>query len=406
MQTQYSFDWVSFTIKPDKACSQPYLIYLDEVFNLLGIDDSVKASFLECDLGSHRNYDHTFSYNGITIYSVDAAMKPCRTLTDTQREKYYTYGINVEIKGSGCRYFESVSPHGKYCYQTLFLKLIGKCADGCSLNICRLDIAFDSVIRHDDADIQPLDLDVINKARNAKYDGSSDASYVSVYRTSREVSSYDTAAYYNAESGLVEPCKVHGRSIYFGSFQSDSFCRFYDKYSEQSVNRKSDLLYLRDELSKIDSWVRLEFVFKNEVAMKIVNAYCYMKHWRFLRFLLETINSYIRFTEADASRTSNCSVTEWWSDFIGTCEHSKIKVDGIRPDEFNAAFKWTMRCSNTFMAIIDNIGVDAFITAILNNSSPDAYTAKQRRIAEGPSHSDEVYRNYDIWAANRPKVSY
>lgn len=404
---QFCFDWISFTVKPDRLRREPYHIYLNEVFNLLCIPESVRSSFLENDKGAHRNYDHSYSFKGITIYTLDFAESySFRKLTDSQREKYYTYGFNVEIKGTGCRYFEGISPHGEDCYRFLFHKLLERCAKGCALNICRLDIAFDSVIRHGDNREQLLNLDRIDAARNSKYDDSCNPSYTSLYRTSREVCSYDNASRFNIDTGLIESYKAKGRSIYFGSFESDSFCRFYDKKAEQETMRKSDLTYLRDELASIDSWVRLEFVFKNAIAMKLVNAYVYMNKVKFLRFLTETINYYLRFTVPDATRATNCSIVSWWAEFIETCNHSKIKVDGLSIDEFASSFKWTLRCANTFNAIIDNIGLDAFLTSILNAADRSQYSAKQRRIAESESRADDVYCNFDLWVNNIPKTDY
>lgn len=303
---------------------------LADAFRVLGIKDkSTQQSFLEFDLGAKRFYDHTFSFNGITLYLTDLSMSDIKMPSPQQIEKYNVYGINVEMKGTGCRYFERLWENDEDCYRMLFIKLLELVAMGASLNICRLDTAMDWKVQNRELKEQILNLDRISSAVKAKVEKSdTEPVYTSLYRNTREISSVNRAAHYNSESGLVESYYAHGRSIYFGSFESDSFCRFYDKKAEQETLRKDDLLYLRDELSHLESWVRFEIVFKNDVAMKVVNAYVYMHKKQFMRFFAELINSYIRFVDNDRSRVGRSTVSDWWEEFIGTVEHAKINVEG------------------------------------------------------------------------------
>lgn len=406
---KFCIDWFSFTIKPDKNSDKKYAVKLGLIFKMLGANKSIQDSFYENDLGQLRFYDHCYSFNGISVYSVNAAsdeVKAFEGLLDEQYNRYLTYGINVEMKGSGCRYYESLMNNEDDCWLVLFQRLLYYVAQGCSLHICRIDFAFDWKVQYNELKEQLLDLDRISSAMNSKYSAEEKPSYVSLFRSSREVCSYDRGSRLNRETGMVEPCKVNGRSIYFGSFNSDSFCRFYDKLSEQSSVRKDDPLFIRDELGDLESWVRFEIVFKNDVAQKIVCAFAHMAPKKFKRFLAELINSYIRFVEGDCTRDTRSTCSDWWADFIGTVEHAKITVVGTGKDEFNSTFGWILKCSNTFNAVIDNIGVDEFVTAILNTADKSRYTAKQKRIAASPPAADKVYTNLEVWQRNRPIVSY
>ena len=207
---------------------------------------------------------------------------------------------------------------------------------------------------------------------------------------------------------MTKYLKLHsvGKTVYFGSFSSDTCCRFYDKHAEQHVKHRDDLLHLRDELGDIASWVRFEIVFRNEVAIKIINAYIRLSRKAFVHFLAKSINAYIRFIIPDDSNISRCSVVEWWFDFIGSVEHSRIKVEGCTKNELITALAWVARCSNTFGALIDNIGSDAFLTLILNTSNEEFYSARQRRIAGSDDMSDYVYSNLDVWRRNVPLIDY
>ena len=434
----FSYDYLSFTIKPDKnaqynsgiASRNPYHIQLWEVLDMLRFTGKDKDALFSHDYGCHRNYDHTYIYNGIHVYATQLAMEgldrlPCVDLGNNEElapnaeDKYYTYGINIEMKGSGCRFFEKRCNDDPDCYRILFGKLLMKVHDGASFKVCRVDYAMDDKVRKGEYDGtgQPkkpmLDLDLIQAIIDNKCDIENNNDEVSpdnseifssLYRSFNPTISTQKLKYYDTNTNTFESGYFKGKTVYFGSHQSSSFCKFYDKFVEQHVQHQNDLQYLRDELSQLTHWVRFEMTFKDDVAMKIINSYLNMDDKHFSKFLSVTINSYLRFLVFDDSTITRCSLSPWWSDFIGAVEHSKMSVQGFIVNPAYRAVKWIQSCGNTYNALIKNLGADVFLGLILDAERPEKYSGKHKLIMDAEDFSsDKVYSNLQKWSHLKPE---
>lgn len=429
---RYKIDYLSFTIKPDRKAEhrkagsplKPLAVKLMPLLYMLGLSDRDIEILFSFDHGAHRCYDHTYIHQGIHVYAVDMSMtsEPISDFANpVQLEKYFTYGINIEMKGSGCRYFEKLHNDDPECYRNLFGKLLSLVVKGASLNICRIDFAFDDKVRKGEYDGTGnlkqglLDLDVINSIINNKVelenklldsievDTDGTEIFSSIYRTYAPTTSSEKLKYYDTDTGEFRSRLMTGTTVYFGSRESGSYCKFYDKLVEEHSNNKDDLLYLRDELSQYSHWVRFEFTFKDENAIKIVNAYLAKDDKSFMSFISSTINSYIRFLLYDNKNITRCTIAQWWADFIDSVDHAKISVAGLSVNPAAKALSWVGDISNMLNALMHNMGADALIAYIKAHERPDKYTGRHRAIMEADDLiTTKQYSDLDKWISNMP----
>ena len=81
-----------------------------------------------------------------------------------------------------------------------------------------------------------------------------------------------------------------GKTIYFGSRQSNVFLRVYDKALEQKVSNNM-------------KWVRWEFELKNDMAINSINSI--LKFKSLPTFVFSLLNTYLRFINLDNERRSS-----------------------------------------------------------------------------------------------------
>lgn len=296
-------DWFAFSVRLDLKSDRPFIgtLNMQYLCDLLGIP---VCCFEQ--IGKLKFYKEMWKYNNISIAIPYEGAEA-------------TEGYLVTLTGDGCRYYERHHYHDLYdtpvTIWTGLFERVRKLNDlGLSVNITRLDIALD--------DMQGvLDINEISRCALA-------GEVASRFRTRPSRTSFRCP--YLSDGSIIET-NDHGqisKTVEFGRRQSRSFCRIYDKLAEQRAKAKDDEARLA-ELAKIDHWVRVEFVFKAENAIALVQAYC--DEPDFARFYASYINGMLRFIHRDDAKVTRCTVKEWWAKFLGTIERITLSLGDWKP---------------------------------------------------------------------------
>lgn len=374
----YMIDYLRFSIRVDEKAASPYPYNVDIpcIASLLGFSDEIMTNFTS--KGRFSWYKERLSYNGISI-----------SLPDEEHEE--TLGLLVDMTGEGCRYFEKVHGKNVLSWYKLFKRIRNIVCDGCHVNICRLDIAFDEIC----TDNQPylLDLDEIRRCAEHR-------EYISRLRKTNGIFSLPEVRSifnYNADGD------VGGRTVTFGKRSSNTFLRFYDKFAEQlELKYFGKIENAPDDFKKITHWSRMEFEFKNQIAVKIVNAMLQFDcQSDFTDWLCDVVNNYICFINPDS--TDNEPI-EWWRIFIGTCRKASLKCGHFSKSDFVQSFHWlTKSLAPTLAALLCRFGNDDFIKIINTYGDVSRWTKKHHAIADTVSSCFEYnVDNNMIWLANIP----
>lgn len=376
---EYMFDYLRFTVKTDVNAVNPYPVDLSFIQSLLGVSDDVFNEFQSIGKGS-MFYADMLRYFDISIGV---------PFPDTADKM----GYMVTMTGSGCRLFEKFHNGDVSCWYYLFKRLKNAVDDGCAVNICRLDIAFDD---KSEKSFGLLDLNEIERC-------AANREYVSLFRISENINSVDTSLEFKSRK-----CRKNnylGHTVEFGNRKSNAFLRFYDKRTQQLMTEYGGKLEnAPDDFQKINHWVRMEFEFKKTVAIKIVNAFLLLGASRFNDWLAELVNTYIRFVDLDDSRSNRCTVKEWWLNFVGTIEKASLKSGHFSKSDYVSSFKWFERSlAPTLCALLSRLGSEKLIELIEVYGSKDRWKAKHERIADNTSPVfDYNLSNRDVWLSNIP----
>lgn len=373
----YIIDYLTITIKSDKKASTPYPLELDDVLHAFGIYNVFGSDFIS--IGSRKFYQNCYTYNNIDFCIASP-------------ERIDDMGYCLNMTGQGCRFFESVQPDG-FTWRGFFENLYTFVQKGCKVNIARIDFAFDDIVKENEIKSPLLDLNVIEECRKSHL-------FTSLYRVSAK-KEYDN---FMMKSSVCETLvnKTLSKTIYFGSRKSNSFCRFYDKNVEKLQKLKSiELKEYQDQ--NIKHWVRFEIVFKNSVAIKIINSMIHMSEELFSKYFSEIINYYIRFINNDNDNRYKCSICDWWSKFLGTVEKMKIKCNSLVKNPLTSAMKWLARSvAPTAQAVRYALSTDEFIKFLDDFSPISRFKDKHLKIASTSDFSDKSYSDYDYWQSLIP----
>lgn len=231
------YDWLSFTVRG---------FHPMDVAHLLGMD------FVEWQrTKGFYGYRQRLLYSGVSIHFDGAEDQ----------------GVLLEMSGSGCRTFESVSEVG---WDALF-DTLEQLPDEHKLHYTRLDIAFD-----DHTGILPLSQLVEDtRAEN----------WVSPFRWSQ------------IEEGVKDN---HACVLYFGSPQSETRIRIYDKAAER---------HAEDE----GHWVRVELQLRRDRAASFISRRSMGLRDLFLAVLV----NYLRFVQpSDDTNKSRWPTADYWAQLI------------------------------------------------------------------------------------------
>lgn len=314
---------MKYIIKSDIRSKNPAKVDKSFIFYFLHAEDS---DFI--DIGRKGYYEHCYTSNNINVYQPYA-------------DRMSDMGWCVSMTGQGCRYYEEIQKDGEFVdfWREFLTKLRGLTNQGCSVNVSRIDIAtddFDGL----------LDLGLIIESANGR-------EFVSQFRTAYE------KGYDNILTG-----EGKGRTIYFGTRKSSTLCRFYDKLIEQKQKYKNDSDKLK-ELDKIKHWIRMEFEFKREQAIKIVNIICDAE--KFGDYFAKIVNGYVRFVEKDDLNVSRRTMKSWWKRFIGTLQRAKLSVGQFKSFSYEKMVRYYDKyLSTTIFIILSRMNPEEFLNRTYN----------------------------------------
>lgn len=372
----YIIDYITFTIKPDKNSETPYNISFPEFLDLLNLS-SIFDNFK--DIGGRMFYEKCYTYNNISVLTSSA-------------KNYDTMGFCVTMTGQGCRFFETLVDGftWKYFFQALRCYVEA----GCQVNISRIDFAFDDIVKSAENKKPLLNLNTIVDCWKNHY-------FTSLYR-SNENQKHDN---FIMQSSISQSLKSNGKianTVYFGSRKSNSFCRFYDKLIEQTEKNKNNPVELQN-LNNIKHWVRFEIVFKNSVAIKIINSMLCLSDSEFNIKLAEIINYYIRFINPDNDNRYKCSICSWWSEFLGTVEKAKLTCKKLEKNVFKSAVDWVARSvAPTLKAVQNSIGTLGLIKLINDFGHESRFKQKHREIEKINTTEEIAIDNEKYWRSLIP----
>lgn len=381
----YIIDYFKFVIKKDDASHNGQAPTFKFVLDFLGMTEYSEDFIV---LPGKYHYAYCYVYENIRIYEAAAS-------------RFDDMGYMVEMSGEGCRWFEAQyrEKHGiALAWRDFFKSFVNLTVQGYSINVARIDFAFDD---YDGL----LDMDTI-------IDCAAKREYVSLFRCRPHSNAgAEAVEWFKIMSyGSVHGMDCNGKTIYFGNRRSNAFCRFYDKKAEQIYQNRNDKDKL-DKLNKIKHWVRFEMEFKNKTANSLVMSMaCLDNDNLFSKYLSEVINSYIRFIDIDDSNATRCTVKKWWADFIGSAERASITCPGIKKDPVKGAVIWLKHSlAPTLTAMIYRFGSERFFEMLFEDNPEERYKLKHRQImGDAPAEDvvDYALNSVEVWSRFLPNVVF
>lgn len=348
MQDLFTIDYLTFSLKPDKLAENKKDIDLAFVVDLLNLH----SEWLNFEhVGGRNGYPVCYQYNDVLIH-VPA------------EEHYERMGFCVMMKGNGLRWYASLFP--RFDMAGFLRGLVKLTETGLSLNISRIDVAMDDKPSFGKG---VLDLDEI--VRKAEAD-----EYVSTARSRETV----------REIVKVKGGKVAGRTVYFGSRVSSSYVRIYGKAVEQGVS---------------GHWIRVEFEFKQETAMRIVNAIA-LTGGGFPAYFAKVANHYLRFIELDDCNRSRCSVSGFWAKFLGTMERCKLSVLPYKKQTLSKLFNHMLHSySPSLYVLLEAFPLDFLLDIFRRNGKP-RLKRKHFEMLSNPDIFDAPFSSSEKWQREVP----
>lgn len=250
------------------------------------------------------------------------------------QENYKIQGICLEFSGHGIDYYVEFLKSKSTTLRSVCRRFLALATKGFKTNCSRFDFAFDEVISSD-GDFKNLDLDTIQSFieqrrfvscfrrgapdRHSSSCGSilqdlenfENSSISDIVNNSDDTLTADFLQSINLSSGRI------GKTIYLGSKNSHSFIRFYDKFAEREKAGED----LPEDLS---SWIRAEMVCRQNNAMSVFVEFCKSTEKEFVFLCAGHFFDKIRFINLDRSRRYNCSIVDWWKNFLNGAERAKF----------------------------------------------------------------------------------
>lgn len=344
MYNHITIDWFTFSLKPDQLAENKRDVDLDFIYDLLNLN-SQRLSFE--NIGGRNGYPICWQLNGVSI------MCPAP-------DRYEQMGYCVSMTGRGLEWYNSLFKN--FDIYEYLRKLRALTETGISLNISRFDIALDDKPADGKSGILNLDV-IIQKAENGEY-----------ISTSRTKNTIREIIQYKGDN-------ITGRTIYFGSRKSTSYIRIYDKAAEQGV---------------AGHWIRVEFEFKQETAMRIVNAMCLVGEG-FPEYFSEVANHYLRFIELDDTNRSRCSLSSFWSDFLGTFKKSSLTTGKHKSQNISKLFSYILHAFAPSLYTIAQVFPAEFITDMIWRNGIGRLKKKHYDMIDNPDVFEAPYSNSEKW---------
>lgn len=298
------FDWLTVRIRN---------MEVSELVDLLGMTD---CKWEEFPHGRH-GYRHQITVSGVTI------------LSDGWSDDM---GICLEMSGTGCRYYES---YGRNDWGGLLAFCVMDTSKDSDIKLTRLDVAFD-----DHSGI--LDIDRLHV-------DTAEQSYVSRSRVWKIT--YGSA----------------GTSLYYGSDQSNTLIRIYDKAAERGF----------DDLH----WIRVELQLRDEIAQGFASGFMQRDLGVQFRGVLKR---YLRFcVPSEDTNKTRWATADYWEALLNSvsaircweCPGVDYNMENLDNYVFGSA-------GNAILTYIRSYGVPALVHRLLKGFDPARYPAKYERLLE------------------------
>ena len=269
---QVIIDWLEFTVLDTSL--------KDVIDKFLNIPFAHFSPLAKGRFGYHNQ----LKWKGGHVYIMFTAIG--EEISENTRIKHET-GIHVMITGQGCRQYSS-----ELSLETLLRRLSALPR----VNFSRIDLAID------DYESKILNYDTIHEAALAGY-------FTSRWSKWDEINSRQTS---NGH--------FLGRTMYFGSQNSDLFCRIYDK----SLERKAKSEENPENIPK--KWTRLELVYRKDRAKKVVEHL--IKGKKPLGHVLRgTLKQYLRFLKPSTDQNkSRWPSAGWWELLLSDVESLQLTI--------------------------------------------------------------------------------
>ena len=209
-----------------------------------------------------KYYKTIYRYNNISVKIPDSLLSD------------HT-GFGIEFTGQGIDFYIDymLSKFPDYDVRNLLSSFLSLAEDETlRCQVPRIDTASDD-ISYEVKKTYPLDLNLIKEAL-------SNLEFSSPFAIKKHLKSFEVT-FVDSERATLK--NFRGQTIYLGNKKSKVFCRFYDKLAEMDVNKKE-----YDE--KIKHWARMEFVFRNDRAMSIVENLISLSDDDFSKYYAEVVN--------------------------------------------------------------------------------------------------------------------
>lgn len=316
-------DWFQLTIFPTSdfiknsslisgfPSNDKILVYL--FYFLFGIN----SSDVVLDDHAVNGYNVSYSYKNIVI------------MNNYQRPDM---GINILLKGSGCRDFEDLNIGG---WKLLFQKLTKF-----DINFNRIDIAIDTFTN------KYFDFNLLKRYIDKG---------LCVSKFKRTFNMYQ-----------VRLCdgSIASNTIQFGSKASDIEITFYDKLME-----RNNAGFILD--NNIDFWIRTELRFRHENALSIFNTI--NKDDFYSNYIFEVLYNYIDFKtfRSSDSNIRRRPTATFWSDFISS--NKKIQLSRrSRERDISRIYNWLLTDTSksnlmVYFSTLPNIKLDTLSIDLIYN---------------------------------------
>lgn len=302
-------------------------------------------------------------------------------------------GYNISMSGNGCRYYEAHIKDSEFIdvsdiWRGLFSRLRELTKKGIAVNVSRLDIAVDDFSGA--LDIERIERCIDNDEVATRFQKKTvDAGGNDIYIATNHVKT----SFFR---------RIRSKTISFGSRESRSYCRIYDKKAEQMQKHFNDEDKTEfNRLDKIPHWVRLEVEFKDENALSMVNAFIDEKH--FPHFFASYINGMLRFIKRDSANTSRCTTQKWWLDFIGTTNKTSISCGDYKPVTAKRHLQYVYKMlSGAIYTAMNLESVDTLLNNIVARAQFNL-NAKHAKLCNGIERNLENMCSSQLWEFLKPQ---
>lgn len=277
-------DWITLTVKPETDD-----ISFWETYAMLEKTLLLKDLFSKMvQISRVAYYERCIGYENVSLC--------CPSV-----ESFHKQGFCLRFTSQGLDFFVRYLDTYNITLKQWFGMFRALCFKGYVSKVTRLDYAMDDICFNGDPPVITMDnlVDCVSKREVCKR-----ARLVDLW-DGDEISS-------KKRFKVVDKEPVVGRTLNFGSRQSDVFCRFYDKLSEQ-LQKKQPVP------KKCTSWTRCEFEFKGSAAMSVFNAFLDYDDVDFGKYMRGVVNNYVSFIVRNNKNISRCPIKRWWAKFLGGC---------------------------------------------------------------------------------------